>query len=295
MALILTASTARVLGADTTASWLDNTISPVSNPIFFEDPKINSEVHPIYMYHILPDTFDFNGGHVPLGGDVQVFAVQLRYAINDRLAIIATKDGYIEYQPEHSNGLKTLAHHYGFADVAAGLKYALIDDKDQQFILTPGFTITLPAGSTEVYQGYGGGEWNIFASAEKGFGNFHLTGNAGFNIPNNFAEQTAELHYSAQADYYVSQWFIPFFAANGYTVLSSGIYNKLGVPLNTELYDLIDSGSTKASGTTQFTVGGGARARLSKSVDVGVAYEAGVVDPVGIFAGRVTADAVWRF
>lgn len=295
MAIALAASTAGAYGADASASWINDTISPVTNPIYFEDPRITSELRPVYMYHSLPNTFDYYGGKVPLGGDVQVFALQIRYAFTDRLALIATKDGYIEYQPKHSNGLQTLEHHYGFADIAAGLKYALLDDQENQFILTPGFTITLPTGSSDVYQGYGAGEWNLFASAEKGWDKFHITGNTGFRIPNNFAEQTAQLHYSGQLDYHLSQYFIPFFAANGYTILSNGNHNRLGVPLNTELYDLINSGSTEARGTTQFTIGGGARSRLLNNLDVGVSYEVGVVHPVGIFESRVTADVIWRF
>jgi hypothetical protein len=296
MALTLAASTAGVQAADTSTSWLNDTISPVSNPIYFEDPRITSEVRPIYMYHILPNNFEYIGGKtVPLGGQVQVEALQLRYALTDKLALIATKDGYIEFQPEHNNSMATLDHHYGFADVGVGLKYAFIDDPENQLIVTPGFTVTVPTGSTDVYQGYGGGEWNLFVSGEKGFGEFHLTGNAGFRLPDNFAEQTAQLHYSLQADYNVCQYFIPFFAANGYTVLSDGNQKRLGVPLNTELYDLINSGSEDARGTTQFTVGGGFRSRLVQNVDVGVAYEAGVVDPVGIFKGRITADVIWRF
>ena len=290
MAITLGASTAGLYGADASTNWLSDTISPVANPLYFEDPRITSEVRPIYMYHTLPDTFAFNGGKAPLGGDVQVIAVQGRYALTDRLAIIATKDGYIEFQPD-----KTLAHHYGFADVAAGLKYALIDDPDNELIVTPGFTITLPVGSTDVFQGYGAGEWNVFASAEKGFGKFHVTGNTGLRLPDNFAEETAQLHYSLQADYNLCQHFIPFVAANGYTILSNGDHNRLGVPLNTELYDLINAGSTGARGTTQFTVGGGARVRLCQHLDLGFAYEAGVVDPVGIFDSRITADVICRF
>jgi len=295
MALSLVASTAGVYGADASASWLDDTITPVCNPIYFEDPRITSEIRPIYMYHILPSTFEYYGGKVPLGGDVEVFALQARYAITDKLALIATKDGYIEFQPEHNNGLGALDHHYGFADIAAGLKYQLIQDEEAQFVFTPGFTITVPTGSTDVYQGHGSGVWNLFASAEKGWDKFHLTGNAGFNIPNDFADNTAQLHYSGQLDYYLSQYFIPFFAVNGYTILSNGDHNRLVVPLNTELYDLINAGSTEAKGTTQLTVGGGVRSRLVKNVDVGVSYEAGIVDPVGIFEGRVTADLIWRF
>jgi len=291
-ALLTAALAARANAADTSAaeSWLDNTISPVGNPIYFEDPKMTSEVRPIYMYHFLPDTFHFSSGKVPLGGQVQVMALQLRYAVTDRLGIIASKDGYIQFQPKH-----TLAHQYGWADLAAGLKYAVIKSEEHQFILTPGFTLTVPTGSRDVYQGEGSGIWNIFASAEKGFDDLHVTVNTGFLIPNNFSENTAQLHYSAQVDYYVCQYFIPFAVANGYTILSNGNRNELPVPLDTEGYDLINFGSTDAQGTTQFTIGGGARSRIVKNVDVGVAYEFGVGNSIGIFQSRLTADLIWRF
>jgi hypothetical protein len=271
-------------------SWLDNTISPVANPIFFEDAKVNSEIHPIYMWHILPDRIDYAGGTLPLGGQVQVMAVQARYALNDRLAFIATKDGYVQFQPDH-----TLAHAYGWADLAAGLKYALIKDEDRQLIVTPGFTATLPTGNRSVLQGHGAGVEDVFVSAEKGLGKLHVLGNAGLRIPNNFADDTAQVHYSLQLDYYAGQYFIPFVACNGFTVLSKGSGNVLGVPLQTEMYDLINAGSTRAGGRTMFTVGGGFRSRLTKSLDTGFAYEAGIADPVGIFQGRITADLVWRF
>lgn len=289
-ALVLAAGTAAVNGADNTG-WLDNTISPVANPIYFEDAKITSEVRPVYMYHMLPDTFDFAGGKVPLGGQVQVMALQVRYALTDRLAIIATKDGYIQFQPDH-----TLANKYGWGDIAAGLKYALVDDQDNQLLVTPGFTVTVPTGSTDVWQGRGSGEENVFLSAEKGFDKFHASANVGVRVPNDFSQNTAQLHYSLQLDYYVCQYFIPFVALNGNTILSDGNQKLLGVvPLNTEGYDLINFGSTQASGTTQLTLGGGFRTRIVKNVDIGASYEAGVVDPVGIFDSRVTVDVIWRF
>jgi hypothetical protein len=289
MAAVLAASAATAFGT-TNDTWLGSTISPVANPIYFEDPNITSEVRPIYMYHFLPDTFDFSGGHVPLGGQVQVMALQLRYALTDRLAVIATKDGYIEFQPSH-----TLGHKYGWGDLAAGLKYAVVDDKDKQLLVTPGFTITVPTGSTDVHQGHGTGIWNIFVSAEKGFDKFHVTGNLGAIVPNDFSQNSSQLHYSLQLDYYTCQWFIPFVAANGYTILSNGNHNQLPVPLNTEGYDLINFGSTAAAGTTQLTAGGGFRTRFTQNVDAGVAYEVGVVKPVGIFDARITADVIWRF
>lgn len=272
-------------------NWQGRAISPVGNPIYFEDPRITTEVRPVFMQHWLPDTFHFNGGSVPLGGAVRVYALQLRYALTERLGLIATKDGYIEMKPDH-----ILPHSHGWANLAAGLKYALVDDRKNQLLVTPGFTFEIPTGSTDVYQGRGSGEWNPFVSAEKGFGDFHLTGNLGFRIPNDFNKQTAQVHYSFQADYFANRYFIPFFVANAYTILSEGDNKLLGaVDLNTEMYDLINFGSTKAAGTTQLTVGGGFRSKLTKCLDFGIAYEAGVINPVGIFESRLTADFIWRF
>ena len=271
--------------------WKVNTISPVANPIYFEDPQINSEVRPLYMNHRLPGTFHFQGGTVPLGGEIEVYAVQLRYAINDRLAIIATKDGYIESEADH-----TLPHSYGWGNITAGLKYALIDDKEDHFILTPGFTTEIPVGTHGVFQGRGGGLWNVFASAEKGWSDFHVTGNLGFLLPNNYHAQTAQAHYSLQLDYYTCQYFIPFVVGNAYTVLSEGKNKLLGaVDLNTELADLSDFGSTKAEGRTQAIVGLGFRSRLLKNLDIGFAYEYGVSNPQGIFKDRFTTDLIFRF
>ncbi|MFO1501862.1 MAG: hypothetical protein U1G07_26380 [Verrucomicrobiota bacterium] len=271
--------------------WKSQTIAPVGNPIYFEDPFIRSGAQPIFMEHRFPKTFEFAGGKVPLGGDVQVYALQLRWAVTERFALIATKDGYIDMKPD-----KTLEHTHGWANIAAGFKYALVDRPENEFILTPGLTFELPTGNTDVQQGRGEGEWNLFVSAAKGFGRFHTTGNVGFRLPNNFNDQTAQAHYSLQLDYNVCRYFIPFFVANGYTVLSEGEHKLLGaVDLNTELYDLINFGSTEASGKTQFTVGGGLRSKIYKNVELGFAYEAGVSSPVGIFDDRFTVDLIWRF
>lgn len=259
--------------------WKANTISPVANPIFFEDPVIRTEIRPIFVYHRI------DPGFATGDGDAQLYALQLRYAINDRLAFIATQDGYFDI---HTDNLGDLS---GWMDVAAGFKYALIDDAAHQFILTPGFTFFIPLGNEEVFQGKGSGEWNLFVSAEKGFDAFHLTTNVGVRLPHDTDAQSTILHYSLQADYYVSQWFIPFVVANGWTVLADGN----GIPLTSEGYDVINFGSSQSSGTTQMTVGGGFRSRILKNVDLGIAYEKAILSPEGLTDDRLTVDVSIRF
>ncbi len=262
-----------------TGDWLSSTITPVTNPVFFEDPTIRTEVRPIFMHHKI------DGGFATGAGTVNLYALQLRYAVTDRLAIIATKDGYVDIDLDNGTDLS------GWADLALGLKYAVIDDRANQFILTPGFTFEVPTGNSDVFQGNGDGELNLFVSAAKGFGNFHLTGNVGVRLPiDNDAESTI-LHFNAMADYRVCSWFQPFVSVTGLSVLDAG--NAIG--LSTEGYDLINFGSSGSDGETQIVIGAGFRSQLTNSLSFGVAYEESVTDPAGLFDQRITADLIFRF
>lgn len=259
-------------------SWKDHTISPVANPFFHEDAVIRSEIRPVFVHHNIDDRFLG-------GGDAQLYALQLRYALTDRLAIIATQDGYFDINND------AIGDPEGWMDLALGVKYALIDNEASQFILTPGLTFKIPTGDREVFQGRGGGEWDLFVAAQKGFGDFHLSSNVGLRLPNNTQENSTLLHYSLMADYYTCRWFIPFVAFNAYTVLSEG--SNIG--LTTEGYDVINFGSSGADGVTQGTLAVGFRSRILKNVDLGFAYEKAVIEPNGLTDDRFTFDLSIRF
>ena len=260
------------------ASWKDHAISPVTNPIFFEDAAIRSEIRPIYVHHRIDD--GFLGG-----GDANLYAVQLRYAITKRFAFIATQDGYFDINNNATGNPE------GWMDLAAGFKYALIDDEANQFLLTPGLTFHIPSGDRDVFQGRGGGEFNPFVSIQKGFGDFHLSGNLGFRIPVTDEEQAKVAHYSLMADYHVCRWFIPFVSFNAFSIIDAG--NNIG--LTSEGYDVINFGSTGAQGKTQGMAGVGFRSNLTKSLSFGFAYEMAVIQPKGLTDDRFTFDMCVRF
>jgi hypothetical protein len=259
---------------DQAANWKDHTVAPVSDPIMFEDAIIQTEIHPAFGYQRIANDFPTRGGNL------EVYGVQLRYAVTNRFAILLTDGGYDVVHPAFGPTLK------GWADLAGGVKYSLIDDPADEFILTPGVTIQVPTGDKEIYQGKGSGIWNLFVSTEKGFGNFHLLANLGFLIPNDTNADSTIMHYHLQADYYFCRFFKPFVVANAYTVLSPG--NNF--PLNSEGYDLVNFGSSLANGVTQATVGGGFRSGLTKNVDFGMAYEKAVSSTKGLIDDRFTFD-----
>lgn len=268
------------LGAETnTIRWEDQATVPVANPIFFETPLIQTEAHPFYMHHRMNPSF------LGVPTDVDVYALQLRYAVNDRLAIIASKDGYIEIHPK---GVQSL---HGWGNIAAGLKYAVARDEAEQYIVTPGITFEAPTGSKQVFQQSGGGVFNPFVSAEKGFDKLHFTGNVGVRIPVNWHADTSSIHYSGQVDYWLCRWFIPFVSINAFTTLSDGGH----LPFTTEGFDLVNFGSTGASGKTQAAAGVGFRTRLCARADLGFAYEHGITAAHDIFKDRITVDLSIRF
>jgi len=65
----------------------DDFISTMTNPVFFEDPRTLTEARVIFVNHNLPGALG--------GSSAQLYAVQLRFAINEDVSIIATKDGYM--------------------------------------------------------------------------------------------------------------------------------------------------------------------------------------------------------
>lgn len=272
-ALLLTAACPVVNTALQAEDWKDSAISPVANPLFFESPLIQSEARPIFMYHNIDDDF--------IGGFVRVYAAQLRWAVNERLAIIATKDGFIQTRSD------ALSDQDGWADIGAGLKYALIDKPEDQFILTTGMKFEFASGNTDVFQGNGDGEFDFFVSSMKGWDKFHVTGSLGARVPIDWDEETSSLHYSLQLDYQTCKYFTPFVVANGFTTLSEGDGPAFG---GIEGADLINFGASDNGGRTQITVGVGFRSQVWKHLDLGFAYESGLTSPKGLFDDRFTFD-----
>ncbi len=167
-------------------------------------------------------------------------------------------------------------------------------------LVTPILTYAIPTGGRDVFQGDNSGIFDLAVSSEKGFGMFHLIGNAGVRIPVDSDRNSTSLHYSLHADYFVCPFFIPLVEFNGWTVLDSPPGNKgplaaFNTALNTEGADLINFGSTGLETDTQAAIGFGFRSKLGKYVDFGVVYEHTLTSPEGAFEQRVTTDLIIHF
>ncbi|MEX2188627.1 MAG: hypothetical protein WD875_17600 [Pirellulales bacterium] len=251
-------------------------ISPMTNPVFFEDPRTLTEARVIFLNHKTPPA---------LGADnVQLAAMQLRAALTDRLSFIATKDGFIFSQSPLLDD--------GWADVAAGLKYNLIHDCCSQTILSAGATYEIPIGSTRALQGNGAGEFNLFLTGGKQLGScYHVVSAAGFRLP---ADDTAEnqvFYWSGHLDRKIGCDWYAFVETNWYHYLKSG--NAFQLPV--EGGDLFNLGSVGVAGNDLVTGAFGFKRQLRDIDEIGVAWEFPLTDRRGLLDNRLTVDYIIRY
>jgi hypothetical protein len=260
------------------AKGLSDMISPLSVPTINEDPRITSEIRPIFMYTGISNDFVTSGGHYV------VTALQARLALTDRLGLIATKDGYIFLWPHEA-----VPSADGFANIAFGLKGVLFEDVASASILSAGLRYEAPSGEQDVFQGRGDGLLNPFLSGAKGYGNLHVQAYTGPRLAISSSDSSF-YDLSLHADYRVAQLY-PLVEFNWIRVLRGG--ERL--PIDQEGFDLVDIGSENAGGESVATLAFGTGYRLIEQVDVGVAAEFPVTGREDIFGWRVTTDLIWRF
>jgi hypothetical protein len=283
---IIGVAAAVVCGAP--ASYADtftDMISPVTNPVNFEDPRAITEARLIYAFHELDNDF------ITQGGDIQIMALQLRWALTDRFAIIATKDGYIWTNPD-----AVLTDEEGFGNIAAGAKYAFYKNDATGTIATAALRYEVPTGDEEVLQGNGDGILQPSVSAAFKFCE-HTTmmTSADLRIPmsgNDSMIFDADVHFDYRVDTDAGS-FYPLVEFNVMQVLDAG--NRLAIA--DEGQDYFNLGASGSEDKTLVTAAAGARYRLTDSLDIGAAYQIPLTSGAGsrIIDWRVTTDMIYRF
>lgn len=259
-------------------------VSPITNPLFFEDPRTLTEVRTIFAQHWIPTSNPvFNGGNV------QYLAVQARVALTERLSIIANKDGYIWLD---SGNDAAIPDGDGWADVAAGLKYNLIRDPGNQFLVSLGTTYELDVGTHRVFQGRGDGEFHVFATAGALLApNTHWLTASGFRLPTDTSARSQMWYWSNHWDYHVGNGWYGLFECNWFHWMQSAD----ALPVNFEGFDLFNLGAADVAGNDIVTVGFGAKKRFGRMNEFGVAWEVPVTERRDITASRLYVDLIIRY
>ena len=255
----------------------DNFISPMTNPVFFEDPRNLTEARLIFFNHKVP----LAAG----GGDVQLYAMQLRAKLSENVSLIATKDGYID----SDNPLIEP----GWADLAAGLKFNLIKDPQCQQLLSGGFTFELPTGEARALQGNGNGELNLFTTYGQQVGaRSHWISAAGLRIPMNTTDESMSGYWSNHFDYMLRPGFYWLAEANWYHWLQAGLDGPIpGI----EGLDVINLGNPGVAGNDILTAATGFKFKRNNRNELGIAFEFPITERRDIIDNRLTLDWIIRY
>lgn len=190
----------------------DGFVGTMQMPYLFEDPFITTGAQLVGIYHEYP------GHSVFQGGELGVLALQLRLALTDRLAFIATKDGYVWHRPDQD----ILPNEDGFYDISAGFKYALLQNREKNYIVSPSFRIDIPVGKTRVYQNLGSGVGIPAVSAAWGWEKFHVIGDFGARLPFDMGLESTSLFWNLHLDYAIFEHFVPLVEFGGMHWTGSG-------------------------------------------------------------------------
>lgn len=251
----------------------DRFIEPVTNSVFFEDPRSRTRLRFLFINQQVPQSTPVLGDT-----DAQVFGLEATFALTERLSIIAQKDGWINIQ---SDGI---GHQDGWANLATGLKYVLIRDVENQFLLSGGFQYEWTNGSSEVFQGNGDGVWTPFLSVGKEFNcDTHFIGVTGFHLAADNADSSS-WYYSLHVDHAITDKLYGLIEMNGLHYIDDGTR----LPADIEGGDLLNLGSTTAEGNYLMTMAFGGTYKINQNWETAAAYEIPLAGKGDIFDDRFT-------
>ncbi|TWU65761.1 hypothetical protein V7x_13100 [Crateriforma conspicua] len=268
----------------------DDFISPMIDFVHFEDPRNLTELRPIFVTHQFPGTLGPN--NIPAGGSAQLFALQFRIALTERLSLIAVKDGYIIDSSE--GALDSLVLDSGWADVTAGLKYNLIRNTRTGTLLSGGFTYEIPMGSEKAAQAVGDGEFHFFVSGGQRFldGQAHWLSSFGWQLPVDQSVQSTTVHWNNHFDVKLTDRVYLFTENSWWHWVDEA---EVGLPLGVSGQDLLNLSATDVEGNDLVTHNVGMKYKPSRNIEAGVAYEFPLTEFKDVIENRVTLDLIFRY
>lgn len=259
-------------------------VRPISAPYFHEDSFVTTDVRAWYVEH----DFDSDTNAVLANGSATVMALQVRVALTDSLQFVAYKDGYTEFDDAGA-----LDDNSGWNDIGAGIKWAFVQDWENQFHMAAGVGYEFSFGESEVLQD--SDELRLWLSANKGFGQLHLGATVNLILSEDDSDSLlgnsdmVTLH--VHADYYLTEWFSPVVEMNGYFA-----QDESPAALAAVNFSGVDAGSLPGGDDNDtYTIAVGGEIRVVDGLGLRFAYETELNDNDSLFGDRWTLSAVYEF
>lgn len=274
-----------------------NFIGFMSNPLQNIDPRSLTQLVPIVMSSWL----DTSAALPDL--DAQVYGPAFSLAITDRFCVGLNQGGYAAIhidrvdprrpllnQLAQNRGVEFGGTRTGFLDMGGFAQYTLIEDVEDQFLLTVGMRMTVPMGSYEVFQGRGPVQMAPYVTVGKEICNFHFLATAGYQFPLESGNEGLSLFYlNAHLDYQLFDCIYPLIEANWIRHTSS-----VDVALPTQR-GLVDFGTFSNTGDLVTLAAGVNFVLVRDHVEFGGAYTHAVSTPRDLGINGFIFKMVFRY
>lgn len=266
-------------------------ISPVSNPVYFEDPRALTEFRPVFMWQRTRDS-----NPVYAGGDNFFLLLQGRLAITPNISFVVNKFGWTFNNPEFP--IPGIEDANGFSELHLGPKFTVIRNDTTGTLFAFGANFEIATGSSRVAQDTG--DWSVspyFSFAQNfwrtSYGSFNFMNTTGYSFGVD-SQRSDFLYSSFHLDYNFQQWpkFYPLVELNWTYYTDNGGAR----PINFEGNNLYNFGATDISGHSDLSLALGMRYKFSENVQVGVVGEFPLIGgDRTLDRFRLTADLILRY
>lgn len=257
-------------------------VGPISNPVLSKDPRSTTEARFLFINDVIPSD------NAVGGGNFQVYALQLRLALTDRLTLIADKDGIANIHT------RNLGNSSGLLDMNFGLRYLLVRDVENQFLWSAGFTVEPNMGYADVFQNHGNGVMSAFTTVGKEFGNdWHVLNTFGYQFGFEDQYNSSFFYNSFHVDKELLGWLYPLAEVNWFGYNHGGNW---GLPQSLGEGDgLLNLGTSGMAGSNLVTLALGLKAKLSNHVETGIAWEFPLSSQKDLIDNRLIYEFIVRY
>ncbi len=269
----------------------DEFISPVSHPVFFEDPRALTELRPIFIWQHTP-----NSNYFFSGGNNYFAMLQGRLALTDTVSIVMNKLGWVWVNPDGTAPGAEQGN--GFGELHIGPKVTFLRNEATKTVAAIGMNFEIAIGSSSVFQDTGNLSLSPYFSITQNFGctqygSFNFMNTTGYSLGID-SERSDNFYTSFHLDFDVGNahtWY-PLVELNWtrYT------FNGSARMFNFEGADLFNFGSDTIAGHNDLTLAVGGRYKWSEALQFGLAGEFNIIGGGRHMEGfRLTADMIWRY
>jgi len=267
-------------------------ISPVSNPVFFEDPRALTELRPEFIWQRTP-----NSNPVFAGGSNYVLNLQGRVALTENISFVINKLGWTWIDP-HNPVPGVLESGNGFSEFHLGPKITFLRSEVSKTVAAAGLNFELATGSRDAAQNTGNLSLSPYFSIAQNFGRFSY---GSFNFMNTTGyslgidSRRSDFFYASfHLDYDVMdkhKWY-PLIELNWTRYTFNGSERAIDFEGN----NLFNFGSMFVAGHSDLTMAAGLRYKFSEAIQAGLVGEFSLVGGSRHMDGfRLTADLIFRY